>query len=128
MLDAYEHQHLPFEKLVEELQLPRDISRSPLFQVMFVLQNAPTRQALQLTGLTLTPLMLDPGTTQFDLSCHMWEEGEELFGLFEYNTDLFEHATIERMQGHFQILLEGIVADPSHIHKISVFISCLRHK
>jgi len=113
MLDAYEHQHLPFEKLVEELQLPRDISRSPLFQVMFVLQNAPTRQALQLTGLTLTPLMLDPGTTQFDLSCHMWEEGEELFGLFEYNTDLFEHATIERMQGHFQILLEGIVADPS---------------
>jgi aspartate racemase len=112
-LDAYEHQHLPFEKLVEELQLSRDMSRSPIFQVMLVLQNAPTRRALQLTGLTLTPLMLDPGIAQFDLNCHIWEEGEELRGFFEYNTDLFEASTIERMQGHFQILLEGIVANPS---------------
>ncbi len=112
-LDAYEHQHLPFEKLVEELQLPRDMSRSPIFQVMFILQNAPTRHALQLTGLTLTSLMLDPGRAQLDLNCHMWEEGEELRGFFEYNTDLFEASTIERMQGHFQTLLEGIVANPS---------------
>jgi len=111
-LDAFEHQQLPFEKLVEELQLPRDTSRSPIIQVMFILQNAPTRHALQLTGLTITPLMFDPGMALLDLSCHMWEESEKLQGFFEYNTDLFEASTIERMLGHFQTLLEGVVADP----------------
>ena len=110
-LGANVHQDLPFEKLVEELKPERDLSMSPLFQVMFVLQNAPGK-ALELSGLTLNPLEIDNETAKFDLTLSMIEAEDGLKGSMEYNTDLFEEATITRMLGHFQILLEGIVADP----------------
>jgi len=120
-LGAYAHQDLPFEKLVEELHPERDLSRNPLFQVVFALQNAPM-QPLDLPGLTLKPLKFDVTTTRFDLELHLWEcdrglsdlwEGsaDGLSGFVAYNTDLFDASTIARMLAHFQILLEGIVAN-----------------
>jgi amino acid adenylation domain-containing protein len=110
-LAAYEHQDVPYEKLLEELRLPRDLSRTPLFQVLCVLHNTP-QQAVELSGLTVEPLEIDPGTARFDLTLEFWDTPEGLRGRFEYNTDLFEAATIARMAGHLQTLLEGIVADP----------------
>jgi amino acid adenylation domain-containing protein len=110
-LGAYDHQDLPFEKLVEELQPERELSRTPLFQVMFALQNVP-RQALRLPNLALERLEVDGGTAKFDLSFIMFEETRGLKGRLVYNTDLFDEATIERMLSHFQTLLEGIVEDP----------------
>jgi amino acid adenylation domain-containing protein len=110
-LGAYAHQDLPFEKLVEELQPERNLSSSPLFQVTFALQNVP-RQALEVPGLTLSSLQLDSGTAKFDLFLSMHEETEGLRASLEYNTDLFDDATITRMLDHFQTLLKGIVLDP----------------
>ena len=110
-LGAYAHQDLPFERLVEELQPERSLSHTPLFQVMLVLLNNP-REALELPGLTLEPLEVDIGTAEFDLTLFMWEEAEGLNVLSEYNTDLFDAATITRMLTAFQNLLEGIVVDP----------------
>jgi len=110
-LGAYAHQNLPFEKLVEKLQPERNLSRSPLFQVMFVFQNTP-RQPWELPGLTITALEVHSGTSKFDLTLALEETSEGIKGGIEYNTDLFEAATITRMVGHFQTLLEGIVANP----------------
>ncbi len=110
-LDAYAHQDLPFEMLVDALQPKRDMSYSPLFQVMFVLQNVPM-QNLELPGLTLGPVEADSKIAKFDLTLSMLEDAGGLSGSFEYNVDLFDAATIQRMAGHLQRLLEGIVADP----------------
>ena len=110
-LGAYAHQDLPFELLVEQLQPERDLSHSPLFQVMFILQNAPM-SALELPDLTLTPLENYGSTSIFDLTLQMTETEEGLEGNLEYNTDLFEEDTIQRMVGHLQGLLEGIVRNP----------------
>ncbi len=113
-LGAYAHQHVPFEMLVEALQPERDVSRSPLFQVMLVLHNAP-RQALQLSDeLHLSGVEVDRRTAKFDLTLALTEQTDGLAGVWEYNTDLFEAATIERMNGHFEALLEGIIAAPEH--------------
>jgi amino acid adenylation domain-containing protein/non-ribosomal peptide synthase protein (TIGR01720 family) len=111
VLEAYAHQDLPFEMLVDELQLERDLSRTPLFQVMFDLQQAPL-QRLNLPGLSLSLLEVENGTAKFDLMLMIQEETNELKATLEYNTDLFDTATIARMAGHLQVLLEGIVADP----------------
>lgn len=108
---AYAHQDLPFEKLVEVLQPERSLSYSPLFQVMFVLMNAP-QEALDLPGLTVTPLEVDSGAAMFDLTLYMWEVSDGLAGSLEYNSDLFDRATIILMLRHFQKLLEGIVSNP----------------
>ena len=110
-LNAYAHQNLPFEKLVEELQPERSLSHNPLFQVMFVLQNAPMGK-LELPGLTLTPLELENITSKFDLTLSINETSLGLQCHWEYNSDLFAAATIHQMAEHFQILLEGIVASP----------------
>ena len=124
-LGAYAHQDLPFEKLVEELHPQRALSRHPLFQVVFGFENAPM-EALELPGLTLSPLTIDFKTTRFDLEFHLWDAsggfrslwGEEwkhsegIRGVVVYNTDLFDEATMTRMVGHFTTLLEGIVANP----------------
>ncbi len=112
-LGAYAHQDLPFEKLVYELQPERDLSRSPLFQVMFVMQNIP-RQAPQLgeQELSISSLKVDGGIAKFDLTLFMTETGRQLSGTLNYNTDLFDESTIVRMLGHFQNLLEAVVADP----------------
>ena len=109
-LDAYAHQDFPFEKLVEELQPQRSLSHAPLFQVMFVLQNA-MMEKLELSGLTITPLELEDVTANLDLTLSMEETEAGLIGSWEYNRDLFDAATIQQMVGHFQTLLEGIVVN-----------------
>ncbi len=111
VLDAHSHQDLPFEKLVEELAPVRDLSRSALFQVMFVLQNAP-RESLELPGLTFNQLPSETKTTKFDLTMFVTEGEQGLLVSLQYNTDLFEATTIQRMLDHFQTLLESVVADP----------------
>lgn len=109
--DAYEHQDLPFEVLVEKLQPERDWSRTPLFQVLFALQNVPLGQ-LELPELTFTPLELDYGTALCDLSLFLEERTDGLVGRLEYNTDLFERSTITRFADHFLNLLQTIVVTP----------------
>lgn len=110
-LEAYAHQDMPFEKLVEELNPQRTLNVTPLFQVMFQLQNAPMPPA-RISGLTITPIQINTGFSQVDLSLTMWEEeGIMMKGTFEYNADLFEAPTIKRMIGHFHVLLDGIIAD-----------------
>ena len=110
-LGAYAYQDLPFEKLVQELQPERDLSRNPLFQVMFALQNA-TRPLAEVSGLSFERMEIETRTSQFDLALFLREREGKLIGFLEYNTDLFDRSTIERMAGHFQTLLGGIVADP----------------
>jgi amino acid adenylation domain-containing protein len=110
-LGAYAHQDVPFERLVEELNPERDLSRNPLFQIMFSLQNVP-RDKWQLPGLTLSPFQMGSGTEKFDLSVNLVEKQNGLKVSFSYNTDLFEADTIARMGAHFQNLLEGIVVHP----------------
>ncbi|HEV2734136.1 MAG TPA: condensation domain-containing protein, partial [Longimicrobiaceae bacterium] len=110
-LGAYAHQDLPFEKLVEELHPERDLSRNPLFQVLFALQNAPDEE-LELAGLKLTWQWVDTTTAKFDLMLWTHEEDGEIVALLEYATDLFRASTIERMRDHLMALLEGIAADP----------------
>src|SRR6185312_15094839 len=110
-LGAYAHQDVPFEKLVEELQPERDPSRSPLFQVKLVLQNAP-QESLRLGGLQLGRVGVERVTAKFDLMLTM-VEGNELSGVLEFNTDLFEEGTIERFGGRYAELLQSIVAEPN---------------
>ena len=110
-LGAYGHQDLPFERLVHELHPERDLSRNPLFQVMFILQNAP-RSLPQVSGISFERVEIESSTSPFDLSLFLRERDEKLTGFFEYSTDLFDRLTIKRMIGQFQTLLEGIVADP----------------
>jgi amino acid adenylation domain-containing protein/non-ribosomal peptide synthase protein (TIGR01720 family)/FkbM family methyltransferase len=111
-LEAYAHQDLPFEKLVEELQPARDLSRDPLFQVMFALQNAPLPSVGIPSGLTLEPLHIETRTTKFDLTLVMSEWMNRLQGFVEYSTDLFDPTTLIRMVGHLTTLLRGIAASP----------------
>jgi amino acid adenylation domain-containing protein len=111
-LEAYAHQDLPLERLVDKLDLARDLSRTPLFQAVFVLQNAPAA-ALTLAGLSLAPVAVAQETAKFDLTLTLAESSQGIQGAFEYNTDLFDAATIARMAGHFETLLQGIVADPT---------------
>ncbi|NCS37561.1 MAG: amino acid adenylation domain-containing protein [Microcystis aeruginosa BS13-10] len=110
-MDAYAHQDLPFEMLVEVLQPERDLSHAPLFQVDFLLQNSPP-SPLELTGLTATPLTTENDTAKFDLTLAMENTGAELQGVWEYNTDLFDRSTIERLTGNFITLLEALVVNP----------------
>ena len=117
--EAYAHQDLPFEKLVEELQPRRDMSRNPLFQVTFTWQNR-YDPVLVLPGLNVSRFSVGSvgsfdtgnGTAKFDLTIGMVETGDGIEGMFEYNTDLFDATTIRRMADHLGILLERIAADP----------------
>ncbi|MCP4640444.1 MAG: amino acid adenylation domain-containing protein, partial [bacterium] len=111
-LGAYEHQDVPFERLVEEANPERDMSRNPLFQIMFAVQNAP-RPPLQLSGLHVEQVKSDTTTTRFDLEVHFWEIPQGLGCMFVYSTDLFDESTILRMRHQFQTLLEAIVARPN---------------
>ena len=128
---AYAHQDLPFEKLVEELHPERSLSQNPLFQVVFALQNAPMEN-LELQGLTLSPLQfVDTGATRFDLEFHLWEtqNNDGISGFVVYSTDLFKQATINRMLGHFQTLLENIVAHPqTKIADLPILTEAERHQ
>ncbi|HYO16637.1 MAG TPA: non-ribosomal peptide synthase/polyketide synthase [Thermoanaerobaculia bacterium] len=110
-LSAYAHQDLPFEKLVEELQPERSLAHSPLFQVLFVLQNA-SAGPLELPGLRLAPVELDSGAAKFDLTLSFTEEPGGIQGLLQYSRDLFDAATAERLLGHLRTLLAAAAADP----------------
>jgi amino acid adenylation domain-containing protein len=110
-LGAYDHQDLPIERLVEELQPKRDLSRQPLFQLMFVLQNAPM-PAIETPDLSFQPLQTNRGMVLFDLALYMYGNNQLITGGFEYNTDLFDESTITRLIEHYKTLLEGIVENP----------------
>ncbi|CAG0937556.1 partial fengycin family lipopeptide synthetase D, partial [Thermoflexales bacterium] len=110
-LGAYAHQDVPFEMLVEVLQPVRDLSYAPLFQVMFAWQNAPTLSPAAQQDLSVAPLATESGTAKFDLTLSAQERGAEIACTLEYSTDLFDAATIERLAGHWQMLLEGVVVD-----------------
>ncbi len=112
LLNAYTHQDLPFEVLVEALKPSRDPGRNPLFQVAIVLHNAPIG-TLCLPGLQAEPLSIDPGATQFDLSLHLTEDQNGMHGVLEYNPDLFDRETIARMASRFETLLDAALAEPS---------------
>jgi amino acid adenylation domain-containing protein/non-ribosomal peptide synthase protein (TIGR01720 family) len=110
-LGAYSHQDLPFERVVDAVQPTRDLSHTPLFQVVFILQNTPM-PALELSGLRLREYPIESGTVQFDLVLNMIETADGLKGWLEYNTDLFAATTIERLIAHFQMLLAAVAAQP----------------
>ncbi|HET6977268.1 MAG TPA: amino acid adenylation domain-containing protein [Pyrinomonadaceae bacterium] len=110
-LGGYAHQDVPFEKLVEELQPERSLSHTPLFQVVFVLQNQPMGE-LTLPGLQLSGLEMENTIAKFDLTLMMEERAGQLWTTLEYNTDLFDAETIERMSQHLLALLERVVVQP----------------
>ena len=111
-LNAYAHQDIPFEQVVEVLNPERQLSHTPLFQVMLILQNAPM-DTLALPGLTLSSLPAESTTAKFDLTVDLVETDGELSGTVDYSTDLFEAATIARLMNHYIRLLEAIVAEPT---------------
>ncbi|HSF40807.1 MAG TPA: amino acid adenylation domain-containing protein, partial [Thermoanaerobaculia bacterium] len=110
-LGAYAHQDLPFERIVEELQPARDLSRPPLAQAALALQNTPVKD-LELPGLTLAPLEVPAETSQVDLSIEAAEIPDGLTVSWRFNTDLFDEATVRRMAERFHVFLEGIAAGP----------------
>ncbi|HEY2653114.1 MAG TPA: condensation domain-containing protein, partial [Solirubrobacteraceae bacterium] len=111
-LDAYAHQELPFEKLVEELQPERDLSRNPLFQVSFQLFAAVGERAAP-SETTATPVLtVNRGAAIFDVAVNLWDGPDGLGGHLEYSTDLFDAATMVRLDGHFRTLLKSVVAEP----------------
>ncbi|MES2299303.1 MAG: amino acid adenylation domain-containing protein, partial [Pseudomonadota bacterium] len=112
-LGAYEHQDLPFDQVVEALQPVRSMSHSPLFQVMFSLNNTPGGTLLELPGLSIAPLEQASATSPYDLVLSLSEEGDLIAGGISYSSDLFDAATIERMAGQLQVLLGAMAADES---------------
>jgi amino acid adenylation domain-containing protein len=110
-LGAYAHQDLPFEKLVEELQPERSLSHHPLFQVMFVLQNAPLGE-VKLPGLSLSPLGNERPVAKFDLNLHFGETEDGLVGHLYYNRDLFDASTAEQIVSHYKNLLQAVAMSP----------------
>ncbi|MDB9371999.1 condensation domain-containing protein [Nodularia sphaerocarpa] len=117
--DAYQHQEIPFAKVVEALQIERDLSHNPLVQVMFQVQNAAyqlqndTHLDLQLPDLEIQQTWVETGATKFDLTCHLVERSEGLLVVMEYCTDLFEQQTITRMIQHLRMILAAVVENPS---------------
>ena len=107
VIEALAHQAVPFERIVEELKVPRDLSRNPLFQVTFQLFQAPG--AVERGS---KPLVTQKGTTQGDLGIDLFQTADGIAGTLEYSTDLFEAETIDRMVGHFHVLLEAVVDAP----------------
>jgi len=110
-LEAFEHQDLPFDRLVEALHLPRDLSRSPVFQTLFILQNTPVHP-LTLPGLTLEQVDVDAGAAKFDMTLSLIAVDGGYTGHLEYNTDLFDAATMERFTSHYVRLLESATVAP----------------
>jgi amino acid adenylation domain-containing protein len=110
-LEAYGHQDLPFERLVEELRPERRLAQNPLFQVVCALQNAPLAP-IELPGLALAPVDYDFTSTRFDLEVMFWEVGDGLAGQITYSADLFDPATVRRLAFHFESLIDGALGDP----------------
>jgi len=127
-VEAWAHQDLPFEKLVEALHPDRDLSRNPLFQISFSLQNTPAA-TLELPELTLSEIEFDAGTAKLDLEFNLWEDLAGIKGQLTYSTDLFDSGTIARMLNHFQTLLESIVANPKQrISDLPILTVAERHQ
>jgi hypothetical protein len=112
MLGAYSHQDVPFAKLVRELNVKRDVSRNPLFQVAYIFDNTAAKR-LELTGLTLSPFEFQVSTAPFDLSLYLTETPDGLNGSVLYNTALFDEQTVRRLFDHYENLLQRVVADPN---------------
>jgi amino acid adenylation domain-containing protein len=110
-LSGFAHQQLPFGRLVGELRPPRDLSRSPVFQVSFVFQNIALPD-FDLPGLRLEPFDVESGTARFDLELQVFDRPDGMTGWFEYNSDLFDAATVERMARHLAVLAGSLAADP----------------
>jgi amino acid adenylation domain-containing protein len=128
LLEAHVHQELPFERLVEELHPERTASHAPLFQVVFAYQNVPM-PLLELPGLSLAPIPIDPGTAMFDLTLNLEERPDGLTGWWEYSSDLFDPPTIARLAAHFANLLAGIAAaDTTPIGSLPLLTSGERHQ
>jgi acyl carrier protein len=122
-LEAYAHQDLPFEKLVEALQPDRDLSLAPFFQVVFTLQSGQARN-VELTDLTLVPLIIDLDLSKYDLVFNMHENGSTVMGRLAYNCDLFSPETINLMVGYYNNLLGGIVNHPdARLSEINILFS-----
>ena len=127
-LDAYAHQDLPFEKLVDALRPERAASHIPLFQVMFALQNAPM-PVLEITGLLLTYEEPRKATAKFDLALTLWQSAEGLQGNLTYNSDLFDGATARRIERHFVALLTEVALHPGRrAGEISYLTEMDRHQ
>ncbi len=112
VLDAFAHQDVPFERVVEHVRPERDTSRTPLFQAMVLLQNLPGTLP-DLSGLAVEDVPVPVITASTEVSFEFAERDDTLAAVIEYNTDLFDAATIERMAGHLMVLLDGLVTDPS---------------
>jgi amino acid adenylation domain-containing protein len=127
-LQAYTHQDLPFEQLVEALQPTRDLSYTPLFQVMFAL-NEKSVPSVELPELMVSSYAVEIGTAKFDLTLSMENTADGLVGAWGYNVDLFDETTIARLTGHFQTLVEGIVANPTQkVSSLPLFTIQERHQ
>jgi amino acid adenylation domain-containing protein len=127
-LKAYTHQDLPFDKLVEELRPDRSLSQTPLFQVLFVMQNAPVPN-LEMAGLTLMPVAIDSGTAKFDLALFVSETETGIVGSWKYNSDLFDRETIAQMSNRFETLLGSIVAQPdSRLNTLEILTEAQKQK
>ncbi|WP_437613917.1 amino acid adenylation domain-containing protein [Sorangium sp. So ce834] len=111
-LEAYAHQDLPFEIVVDALAVERDLSRNPLFQVMFALQNVPP-PALSLPGVEVSPVELDVEQARFDLTLFLTESGDVIEGALEFDLDLFDPATVARLAGHYETILRAAAEAPS---------------
>ncbi len=111
-LGAYDHQSLPFAKLVEELRPDRDLRHTPLFQVSFQLLNVPA-SPLELPGITLHPLSFAARSAKFDLDLSLTDAADRLTGVLDYNADLFDATTMERFLAHLRQLLAGAVENPA---------------
>ncbi len=128
VLDAQAHQDVPFEKIVEELQPQRSLSYSPLFQTLFVLQNT-GRASLEIPALTVDSIDVEEQSAKFDVTLECIETEEGVSGSFIYCSDLFDEATIVRMAGHFQTLLEGLAASPkSRVSELTLLTEAERHR
>ena len=112
VLRALSHQEVPFERLVKELNVARDVSRAPVFQVLFTLQNYSRARSSWPRGITTGAFGSDTAAARFDLSLYVSETGDGLRAMLVYNTDLFDAATVARLTGHYRALLRAAVADP----------------
>jgi len=121
LMSAYAHQTIPFDHLVDALQVERSAARNPLFQVSIAFNNI-MPAVIDLPGLKLTPLVSSTETSQFDLTLFLSEVSDELVGNFAYSTDLFERTTVERIARHFQNLLKNVVENPDiPLARLSMF-------
>jgi amino acid adenylation domain-containing protein len=111
-LEAYAHQDLPFERLVEELRPERHLSLNPLFQIVCAMQNAPIGR-MDLPGLSFSRLEFEVTTAQFDLELNVWEaEGDALLAIFTHSAGLFDPATVRRIAGYLEVMLREAIASP----------------